>query len=326
MSPTYSLDHPIGLLVMAYGGPDSLDAIPGYLADIRNGRTTSQNVVREITENYRRIGGASPLLQRTREQMTALTSVLSTRYPDKFRVYLGMRHWAPWIEDAVAQMIDDGITRAVALVLAPHFSGLSVGKYQNKIDAGLRMYRGEIQFRFVDQFHTHPKLIAAFADRLYRTLMGWSTQERDGVHVVMTAHSLPARILNQGDPYPSQLGETARLIADACGLAAERWSFSYQSAGRSSEPWLGPQLTDHLSTLAEHGIRNVIVLPIGFVSDHVETQFDLDIQAQSVAFACGICLKRPPALNDDPLFIEALADVAFQAAEQWIADTSDARS
>jgi ferrochelatase len=319
-------NNPIGLLVMAYGGPNSLDEVPGYLADIRTGRTTPANVLQDITHNYRQIGGSSPLLQRTREQIAALERMLSKRFPEKFRIYLGMRHWAPRIEETVAQMIDDNISRAVAIVLAPHFSNLSVAKYQKKIQAGLEMYRGEIQFSLVDHYHNHPKLIAAFADRLDKTLRTWPAGERDLVHIVLTAHSLPVRILGQGDPYPTQLQETARLVTDACGLADDRWSWSYQSAGRSAEPWLGPPLDEHLQALAQRGVKNVLVMPIGFVSDHVEIQFDIDIQAQAVARECGLLLKRPSALNDDFLFIEALADVVAQAAEDWLVLSSNSRS
>jgi ferrochelatase len=314
-----SISEPIGLLVMAYGGPDSLESIPGYLADIRNGRTTPQSVVEEITGNYRQIGGASPLLERTRAQLEALSAHLSTRCPNTFRPYLGMRHWVPWIEETVGQMIDHGIRRAIAIVMAPHFSELSIAKYRQKIESGLEIYRGAIEFNFVDQYHSHPKLIQAFANRLQEALNEWPSPIRDNVHVVLTAHSLPARILEQKDPYPTQLAQTAHFVATACGLTTERWSFSYQSAGRSSEPWLDPLLPDHLRALSARGVQDVAVMPIGFVSDHVEILFDIDIQAQSVAKDAGITLRRASALNEDPLFIEALADVVCHKAQPWMA-------
>jgi protoporphyrin/coproporphyrin ferrochelatase len=260
-------------------------------------------VLEEISHNYRRIGGKSPLLEITQQQVAAVAERLGPRFP----CYLGMRHWAPWIEVVVGQMIEDGIQRAVSLVLAPHYSKLSVAKYQEKIRDGLAMYRGHIDFRHVDSYHDAPQLIEAFALRVQEGLNRWPEAERDSVHVVFSAHSLPTRILKMGDPYDSQLRETARLVAEKAGLGEERWSWSYQSAGRSPEPWLGPQLEEYIPELAARGIYDVISLPIGFVSDHVEILFDIDLEAQAVANQHGVRLERPPALNTDPLFIETLA-------------------
>ncbi|MBX3416444.1 MAG: ferrochelatase [Pirellulaceae bacterium] len=314
---TASATGTLGLLVMAYGGPDSLDDIAGFLADIRAGRPTPRHVLDEITENYRQIGGSSPLLKRSQEQVAALTENLASRTSRKFKTYLGMRHWAPWIEETVAEMLDDGIEQAVAIVLAPHYSSMSIAKYQGRVRDALELYRGHIDFRFVDSFFDHPNLIQAFAKRIRTGLTEWDEQDRGSVHVVMSAHSLPVRILKQGDPYPDQFQKTAELIAEACQLTSEQWSWCYQSAGRSPEPWLGPQLDEHLQTLAERNIKNVMSVPIGFVSDHVEIQFDIDINAQRTAQELGICLKRPPALNDDPDFIETLAQSVLRAAGDW---------
>lgn len=308
---------PIGVLVMAYGGPNSLDEIPGYLADIREGRPTTPAVLEEITNNYRQIGGKSPLMEFSTRQMACVAERLEERYPGRFRFYLGMRHWAPWIEDVVGQMLEDGIEQAVSIVLAPHYSKLSIAKYQAKIADGLEMYRGHIDFEHITDYHTAEGLIQALANRVQMGLERWPAAEREKVHLILSAHSLPVRIIKMGDPYDDQLRETARLVAERAGMPAERWSWSYQSAGRSPEPWLGPQLQEHIPALAEQGIRDMISIPVGFVSDHVEILYDIDIQAQEVARELGVRLERPPALNDDPLFIGTLADEIERAAERF---------
>lgn len=310
------LEYPIGVLVMAYGGPNSLEEIPGYLADIRSGRPTTPGVLEEISNNYRQIGGKSPLLEITQQQVEAI----ATKLPERFRCYLGMRHWAPWIEDTVGKMIDDGITHAVSVVLAPHYSKLSVAKYHKKIAAGLKMYHGDIVFEHISDYHDAPRYIKALANRVKEGLARWPEEEQDEVHVIFSAHSLPVRIMKMGDPYDEQLRETARLVAAEAGLPDSQWSWSYQSAGRSPEPWLGPQLEEYIPELAGQGIKNVISIPVGFVSDHVEILYDIDIQAREVAEAHGMRLERPPALNTDPLFIGQLAELIEEQARAagWI--------
>lgn len=303
----------IGILIMAYGGPESLDAIPGYLADIRNGRVTTPAVLDEITNNYRQIGGKSPLLEFTTAQIEAIKTHFAD---DDVHFYLGMRHWSPWIEEVVGQMLADGITHAVSMVLAPHYSGLSIAKYLKKIEAGMRMYRGQIAWEHVKSYHDAPQYIEALANRVDDGLARWTETERDYVHVVFSAHSLPVRIIKQGDPYDDQLQETAKLVAAKAGLPDSQWSWSYQSAGRSPEPWLGPQLEDYIPELAEKGIKNVVSIPVGFVSDHVEILFDIDIEAQKAARESGVRLERPPALNTDPLFIGQLAAILRERVEK----------
>jgi protoporphyrin/coproporphyrin ferrochelatase len=301
---------PVGVLVMAYGGPASLEEIPGYLADIRHGRPTPRAVLDEITESYRAIGGSSPLLEVTRRQVDALAEELG----DGYRCYLGMRHWAPWIEEVVGEMVEDGVARAVSLVLAPHFSALSVARYQQKVADGLELYRGRIRFEHVASYHDAPGLVQAFASRVEDGLSRWPEAERERVHVVFSAHSLPQRVLESGDPYAEQCLETASLVATRAGLPDDRWSWAYQSAGRTPEPWAGPDLGDHLRALAAQGVRDVVVVPVGFVSDHVEILFDVDRKAGAVASELGVRLERPPALNDDPVFIGALAELVRERA------------
>ncbi|MEM7334877.1 MAG: ferrochelatase, partial [Chloroflexota bacterium] len=229
--------------------------------------------------------------------------------------YLGMRHWAPWIEDTIRDMLDDGIEQAVSMVLAPHYSKLSIQKYQKKIQAGLEMYRGNIQFEHINSYHDVPGLIEPLAERVQQGLNAWPENERDDVHVIFSAHSLPVRIIKMGDPYDDQLQETARLVAEKAGLRDDQWSWSYQSAGRSPEPWLGPQLEEYVPELAQKGIKNMVSIAVGFVCDHVEILFDIDIEAQAAAKENGVRLVRPPALNTDPVFMKQLATLIEDKAK-----------
>ena len=320
MTPVVSLTAPaavlpVGVLIMAYGGPSSLAEMPGYLADIRSRRPTSRAVLEEISRNYEVIGGCSPLPEISRRQVDAVQARLD---PALYRCYLGMRHWAPWIEEVVGEMLEDGITHAVSVVLAPHYSALSVAKYADKIAAGLDLYRGEIAFEHVHSYHDRPQLIEALSARVHDGLSRWPEEQRDQVHVVFSAHSLPVRILAAGDPYDEQLRETARLVAEHAGLGADRWSWSFQSAGRTPEPWLGPQIDDHIEALAAAGVRDIISIPVGFVSDHVEILYDIDVRAREVADGLGVRLERPPALNDDPRYIATLVEVIEERAAPWL--------
>ena len=301
---------------MAYGGPGSLEEIPGYLADIRSGRITSPSVLAAIRGNYEKIGGKSPLLEITRAQADEIRK----KSDDRFRFYVGMRHWAPWIEETVQDMIEDSIERAISIVMAPHYSEMSIARYHAKIQSGLELYRGEIEFAHIKSYHDAGGLITALTNRVAVGVESWPVSERTEVHVVFSAHSLPERIVASGDPYPGQLAETARLVATSAGLPDDRWSWSYQSAGRSPEPWLGPAFLDHLDELAGKGIKRLVSIPVGFVSDHVEILYDIDIQAQERAKELDIRLVRPPAINTDPLFIDQMAELIMARAksEGWI--------
>lgn len=303
----------IGVLLMAYGGPDSLDDIPAFLLDIRGGRPTSQAIIDEITENYRKIGGKSPLLELTQQQAAGVQAKLNIDALDGivYKVYIGMRHWTPRIETAVDQMIADGIERAIALVLAPHYSSMSIAKYFDKLDEALAAHDKPFIYHAITSYHDHPLYIDALAQRVTAAL---ATMPADTL-VIFSAHSLPVRIIEQGDPYDDQLRETARLVAEKAGLAPEQWTFSYQSAGKSPEPWLGPQLENYVVELAEKGHKNLLSVPVGFVSDHVEILFDIDLEAKHFATEAGANLERVPSLNDDPLYIAALADLILRAEE-----------
>jgi ferrochelatase len=309
---------PTGVLLMAYGGPNSLDELPGYLADIRSGRPTTRAVLDEMTHNYRQIGGKSPLLEISRQQGAALETLLNGEAArPRYKVYLGMRHWSPWLEDTVRAMLDDGIQRAVGIVLAPHYSSFSVAKYQERVKQGLALNRGSIEFDFVDSYNTAPKYIEALANRVREGIARFPASDQSEVHVILSAHSLPVRIIRLGDPYKEQLLETAGLVAQAAGLSAEQWTWSFQSAGRSPEPWLGPPLEETITNLAGRGFNKLVSVPVGFVSDHVEMLYDIDIKAQALARQLGVRLERPPALNLDPLFIETLADLVHTHSARW---------
>jgi len=274
------------VILMAYGSPATADDVPAYLADIREGRPVSQEAVDELAERYRRIGGRSPLDVITEAQRAGLERELEVP------VFVGMKHWRPRIADAVEAALAGGAATLVGLVLAPHYSRLSIAGYHERLESALR---GRVALVFVESWHDHEPFLELLASRV---------RGFDG-HVVFTAHSLPERILRDGDPYRDQLLETSRLVAERAGLA--EWSFAFQSASPTGEPWLGPDILEELDVLAKNGVRRVLVCPVGFVSDHLEILWDLDIEASERAAELGLELERIESLNDDPAFIHALA-------------------
>jgi protoporphyrin/coproporphyrin ferrochelatase len=298
----------IGVLLMAYGSPESVEDMEAYLLDIRNGRPTSPELVAEITERYEQIGGRSPLLDRTRQQAQALEDELNRRFRDqpvRFKAYLGMRHWDPRIHAAVQQMAEDGVQKVVALVMAPHSSRLSTGAYFSRLQEAITAQDATFDVQQVEDWHAYPGFIESIAEKVDAAL----PQFDQPPYVVFTAHSLPARILSQGDPYDSQLRETCSLLAQRLGLAEGRWRFSYQSAGQSAEQWLGPQIEEVIVELAQAGETNQLIVPIGFVCDHVEVLYDIDIAGRKIAAEQGARLERSESLNSSPRFISALADL-----------------
>lgn len=301
------LPPPTGVLLMAYGSPDALDEIEPYLLDIRGGRPTSPELVAEIRSRYAQIGGRSPLLDLTRAQAAALEAELNCRSAGPaYRAYVGMRHWSPRIQAAVEQMAVDGIQQAVAVVMAPHSSHMSTGAYFASLDAALAATGANIEFARITSWHDHPGLIAALAAS---TLTAMQAKFSRPPYIIFTAHSLPVRILNTGDPYAGQLKETAALVASELGLDPEQWCFSFQSAGASAETWLGPAIEATIQRLAEAGHQDLLIVPVGFLCDHVEILYDIDIAARQQAERLNVHLERSESLNDNPLFIEGLADL-----------------
>ncbi len=306
------------VLIMAYGGPDSLDDIEPYLLDIRGGRPTSPELAAEIRERYARIGGRSPLLDITRAQAAGLEKCLNdlSRARGAYRVYVGMRHWKPYIREAVAQMAADGFEQAIALCMAPHASKMSTGAYRNKMNEALAALPGPREIRFIESWFDQPFLVQSLAAKVRQAVLQFPAEAVHEIHYLFTAHSLPAVLKDQGDPYFDQLQATARLLAQELGLAGKQWSFGYQSAGAATGQWMGPTVEELLPRYAALGRKNILVAPVGFMADHVEILYDLDIEAQEIAREHGIHLVRSESLNNSPEFIEGLACfILAQSAE-----------
>jgi ferrochelatase len=278
---------------MAYGTPATLDDVEAYYTHIRGGRTPAPELVADLRRRYEAIGGTSPPLDITRAQARGIQQALG----DGFVVELGMKHAPPFIEDAVATLARQGVRKIVAIALAPHYSAMSVGEYLRRAADAVR--DDPIDLVGVDSWHLEPGYISLLSDQLRGT----------AAHVLFIAHSLPARILETGDPYPDQLRESAEAIAKLAGIDDDRWSLAWQSAGRTPEPWLGPTVLEVLPDLAARDVTDVVVCPQGFVADHLEVLYDLDIEAKALAETLGISLARTPSPNDNPRLCRALAGV-----------------
>jgi ferrochelatase len=295
---------PAGVLLMAYGGPDNLDQVEDYYRDIRRGSPPPPELLAELKDRYRAIGGGSPLSGLVERQRTALEAELAAR-GDAVVVYAGMRHIEPRIGRVVRQMAADGIRRFVAIALAPQRSS-NAASYRRAVDEALaEMGDAAPRPEFVDSWHDQPRFIEALATVTAEALARFANVS--GVHVMFTAHSLPARVVTEGDRYPDEVKRTAALVADRLALPA--YTVAFQSAGRTGEPWLGPEIRDEIRRLATEGIRGLVVCPVGFVADHLEVLYDIDIEARAVAEEAGIRLERARSMNDDPTFIAGLADV-----------------
>ena len=290
------------ILLMAYGSPATLADVGAYYTHIRGGRPPAPDQVEELQARYRAIGGTSPLLPITRAQADALAA--RTRLP----VYVGMKHWHPFIAETVAAMRADGIARAVAIALAPHYSRMSIGGYVKAV-AEAADRAGGPEMAYVESWHLHPRFLTALTDRVEEARA--RLRDPHSASVVFTAHSLPQRILEWGDPYVAQLEETAAAVARAAGIS--RWSTAFQSASVTGEPWLGPDILDALRQLHADGAEEVLVCPAGFVADHLEVLYDLDVEARRLADALEVRLIRTGSLNAAPQFIDALAEIAAAA-------------
>jgi ferrochelatase len=280
---------------MAYGSPSRPEDIPAYFEDIRGGRPVRPEAVAELVDRYRRIGGSSPLNEITERQRAALEHDLGAP------VYVGMKHWTPRIAEAAERALDEGAERIVGLVLAPHYSDISIGGYRERLETAVA---GRAELVMIESWHDHEPFLDIVAGRVRGT----------DAHVVFTAHSLPTRILAEGDPYRDQLLATSRLVAERAGV--ETWSFAFQSASPTGEPWLGPDILEELERLHGDGVRKVLVAPVGFVSDHLEILWDIDVEAREKAAELGLELDRIESLNDSPEFARALALLVEQVLDE----------
>ena len=282
------------VVLMAYGSPERLADVPAYYADIRGGRPVAPEHLADLVERYRRLGieESSPLNAITEETRAALERELEVP------VFTGMKHWTPRIADAANAAVASGAGVVVGLVLAPHYSVLSIKGYRDQLESALA---GRATLAFVDSWHDEPGFVDLLAERVRGT----------DAHVVFTAHSLPARIVDMGDPYKEQLLETSGLVAERAALG--NWSFSFQSESPTGEPWLGPDILDHLAALHADGVRDVLVCPVGFVSDHLEIRWDIDVEAQEKAAELGMQLERIEMPNADPAFVRTLTGIVRRA-------------
>ncbi|HEX2030057.1 MAG TPA: ferrochelatase [Actinomycetota bacterium] len=297
--------EPIGLLVMHYGTPSGPDDVERYYTDIRGGRRPSPEALEDLRRRYAAIGNTFPLARITQQQAEALENELNAGDGPRVHAYIGAKHSPPFVADAVAEMRRDGVSRGVGLVLAPHYSRMSIGGY---IDRARRAAEAEgPRFTFIQSWHDHPAFLDVLAERVRQARERLTEDERRSDLVLLTAHSLPARIADEGDPYPGQLRATAEAVAGRLGL--ERFGTAWQSAGRTPEPWLGPPLEEVVEKAAADGHAAVVVCPCGFTADHLEILYDIDIEARGVAGRAGIRLERTESMNADPAFIRALAEV-----------------
>ena len=296
---------------MAYGSPDRLDQVEAYYTDIRRGSPPPPHLLEELLDRYRAIGGGSPLSRIVEEQRVAVEAELAAR-GRPIRVYAGMRHIEPRIGRIVESMVADGVERFAAIALAPQKSSNAAG-YRRAVDAALdaiaALGPGAPTVSFVDSWHDQPRFVEALAETTREALARFPDPAT--VRVMFTAHSLPARVVAEGDPYPAELAATAALVARRLGLA--RHDFAFQSAGRTGEPWLGPDILVEIRRLAAEGVRELVIRPVGFVADHLEVLYDIDIEAQAVAREVGVHIERARSLNTDPVFIAGLADIAEAA-------------
>ena len=295
---------PTGILLLAYGSPETPDDVEPYFRHIRGGRAPSPEAVADLRRRYALIGGRTPLRAITTETAAALQAVLDARAPGDYRTYVAMKHWHPYIGDVIPRMAADGVRRVIAIVLAPHYSRMSVGGYRQYVEEAVAKLDTPMELAFIESWHLEPAFVALMAGRVREGLSAFPEGDRRKTCVVFSAHSLPVRIRTWDDPYEAQLLASSDAVAREIGL--QTWRFAWQSAGHTGEPWLGPDIVDYLETLHGEGVRNVLSVPIGFVCDHLEVLYDIDHEAADKAAALGITLRRTRMPNATPELITVL--------------------
>ncbi len=301
------------VLLMAYGSPRTPDEVEPYFTDIRGGRPPSPQVLKVLADRYERIGGKSPLNEITQEQAESLEELLEHENAGNYAVFTGMKHWHPFIAETVAKIAEAGIDKVIALVLAPHFSKKSIGEYEARILKAREATGANFQLTMVKSWYDEPAFVDLVAANLTETLKGWDASDPNTC-VFFTAHSIPARIVAEGDPYADQLADSAKVFANAAGIA--NYTTGWQSESTTGEPWLGPDILNRLETFAHEGGKRALIAPVGFVADHLEVLFDVDVECVEKAQELGIELRRIPSPNADQQFIRALADIVSRYSDQ----------
>ncbi len=296
------------VLLMAYGSPDRDEDIEAYYTHIRGGRKPTREEVENLRSRYRVIGGHSPLLEITNSTAKKLEQRLGRR------VFAGMKHWHPFISETFDKISEDGVTDLLALALAPHYSKMSIGSYQDAVSRANSQYGSKVKVSFVNDWHLNPVFIQKWSERIIKAQNEkFGGADRSKIYFLFSAHSLPERILSWNDPYNTQLLETTGKLANVLGLAPSQYGFAFQSAGHTSEPWLGPDILEKIKQLKdEGGWTEILSIPIGFVSDHLEILFDIDVEAKELSRELGVHLERTESFNDSDDFIDVLQSVVSQ--------------
>ena len=320
MSTTGAAGSPVGVVLMSYGSPATVEEVPAYLTMAHGGRPASAELIAEFQRRYRVVGG-SPLVRITLEQAAALESLLTTQATqgERYTVVVGMRNSPPWIADAFTQLASEGIQRVIPIILSPQYSPIIMSRYLEEVEEAKHVLGPGAVVHVAGAWHRMPSFLNALAQRVREALDRFPPGERESVPVIMTAHSLPKRVVDQEPGYIDQMQETAKAVAELVGLAPSRWQFAYQSAGHTPEEWLKPDMRDLFPEMRAAGHRSVLIAPVQFLTDHLEILYDIDVAGREEAEENGLAFRRTEMFNLMPQFIDCLADVVhreLQEAEQ----------
>lgn len=300
-----------GVLLVAFGGPDTHEAIVPFMSNLLGGRPLPPPLVTKVKERYNLIGGASPLPGVTKAQAEALENKLNSKAPG-YKVYMALRYWHPSIEEAITAMVNDGIEEAVIVSLSPHYSRVTIGAYREEVERVVKTMEEKAPvITYAGEWFDHPLFIEALADNFFETLASFPEEKRQSVQVIFSAHSLPVEHIKSGDSYVEELNATVKALAEKIGPF--EWHLGYQSKGGGQGEWLGPEAEEILDKLAEAGHKDILLVPVGFAADHIETLYDIDIAIKGHAQSLGLNFERSRALNTSDKFLAALADIVLKA-------------